>query len=334
MKNPIIIEQFKKLIKQIQFDLDHSKNTKERITNSFRLQNIKNVLKILENFPDKITKIEQLKNIKGIGKNSLNRIEEILKTGNLSEIKEAIINDEYLKYIEDLEDVFGIGRKKALELFTKYNIKSIDELKKEYKSGKIELPDNIIKGLEYYGKYKENIPRKEIDEIYNYIQEIIKGIDPELFGIICGSYRRLLMTSSDIDMLLVHPKIINKKQVIKKNYLEILVKKLHETGFIIDSFTGMDVATKYMGLCRLNTKNPIRRIDIRFIPYESYYYAMLYFTGPKDFNRKTRQLAINMNYILNEYGLFDEKGKMFKVNSEKEVFELLGLEYLSPELRK
>jgi DNA polymerase/3'-5' exonuclease PolX len=334
MKNTIIIDNFNNLIKQIKFELDNSKNNKERVIHSFRLQNIKNILKILTNFSDKITSIEQLKNIKGIGKNSLKRIDEILKTGKLSEIKETIINNDYLKYVEELEDVFGIGRKKAIELFSKYNIKSIDELKEKYKAKKIDLPENIAKGLEYYGKYKENIPRKEIDEINNYIQKIIKEIDPQLFGVICGSYRRLQMKSNDIDMLLVHPKIITKSQIIKKNYLEILVNKLYENGFIIDSFTGMNVSSKYMGLCRLNNKKPMRRIDIRFIPYESYYYALLYFTGPKDFNRKTRQLAINMNYILNEYGLYNEKGKIFKVSSEKEIFEILGLEFLSPELRK
>ena len=41
-----------------------------------------------------------------------------------------------------------------------------------------------------------------------------------------------------------------------------------------------------------------------------------------------------MGYTLNEYGLFDENNKMFKVNSEKEIFDILGMEYLSPELRK
>jgi DNA polymerase/3'-5' exonuclease PolX len=89
-----------------------------------------------------------------------------------------------------------------------------------------------------------------------------------------------------------------------------------------------------MGFCRLNNNTPIRRLDIRFIPYESYYYAQLYFTGPKDFNRKMRQVALDMGYTLNEYGLYDEKGKSFVVKSEKEIFELLNMEYLSPNLRK
>lgn len=331
--NKLLISEFQKLIKQIYVQIDSSKTSKEKIINSFRLQNIKNVLKIIENFPKKISDISQLKNIKGIGKGSLQRIDEILKTGKLSEINETIINDEYLNYVQELEDVFGIGRKKALELVTKYNIKSIQELKKMYNSGKILLPNNIVKGLEYYGKFKENIPRIETDKIYNYIHSVIKTIDPQLFCVICGSYRRLKKTSNDIDMLLIHPKIKTKKDIVKKNYLELLANKLIDNNFILESLTGTDVETKYMAFCRLDKYHPIRRIDIRMIPYESYYYAMLYFTGPKDFNRKMRQLAIDLNYTLNEYGLFDENGKSFKVNSEKEIFDILGMEYITPDLR-
>ena len=40
-----------------------------------------------------------------------------------------------------------------------------------------------------------------------------------------------------------------------------------------------------------------------------------------------------MNYTLNEYGLYNEKNKLFKVNSEKEIFDLLGMEYVDPQFR-
>ena len=43
--------------------------------------------------------------------------------------------------------------------------------------------------------------------------------------------------------------------------------------------------------------------------------------------------AIAHGYILNEYGLFDEKEKMFKVNSEKDIFDLLSMEYITPDKR-
>jgi DNA polymerase beta len=333
-ENNKIIDEFNRLIKQIKFDIDASKNKKEEIANSYRLLTIQKIIKILEKFPDKITNSEQLKDIEGIGKGTLSRVDEILKTGKLSEIKQEVIDQSYLNYLDELEEVYGIGHKTALDLFNKYNVKSIKDLKKIHKTGLIELPPNIIKGLHYYGKIKENIPRKEIDNVNNYLLPTLTKINNELFGIICGSYRRLKATSNDIDMLIVHPSIKTKKDMEKSkvNYLKLFIEKLIEDKFIIDSLTDIDVPTKYMGLCKFKN-NPIRRIDIRFIPYESYYYAMLYFTGSKDFNKKMRLIAINMNYTLNEYGLFDDKNKLLKVNSEKQIFDLLGMEYVDPQFR-
>jgi DNA polymerase/3'-5' exonuclease PolX len=89
--------------------------------------------------------------------------------------------------------------------------------------------------------------------------------------------------------------------------------------------------TKYMGICNLN--GILRRIDIRFIPYESFYPAILYFTGSKDLNTKMRQLARINGWILNEYGLFDKNKKMMKVSSEKDIFDYLEMNYLSPDKR-
>jgi DNA polymerase/3'-5' exonuclease PolX len=98
--------------------------------------------------------------------------------------------------------------------------------------------------------------------------------------------------------------------------------------------TGDDVKTKYMGIFKLGKGYPLRRIDIRYIPFESYYYATLYFTGSKDLNKKMRQLANNMNYLLNEYGLYDSNNKLIlRPKSEHDIFEILGLEYLSPDKR-
>jgi DNA polymerase/3'-5' exonuclease PolX len=332
--NKIIIEQFKLLLKQIKLDIDNSSGKKQMIQ-MYRLKSISTALKVIEKYNKEIKTnddLDKLSDIKGIGKGTIKRIQEILKTGKLSEIKISSLDEKYLKYIEELEEIFGIGRKTAYKLFKEYDIKSIDDLKKKVNKKEIDLPDNILKGLKYIDLIKDNIPRSEIDEVLNYLMYNLMTIDVKLFGTVCGSYRRLKETSGDVDFILVHPNMITKKDTEKHNYLEILIKLLIKNGFIIDSLTGTDVNTKYMGIFKWKN-NPIRRIDIRYIPYESYYSAILYFTGSKDFNKKMRQVAISFGYTLNEYGLFNEKGKMFKVESEKDIFDLLGMEYLTPDKR-
>lgn len=329
--NNNIINQFELLVKQIQFDIDFSSG-KQQTIHTFRLKSILNVIKILKKFPHKITKASQLEQIDGIGDRTISRIEEILKTGKLSEIKISADIDKYLKIIDELDDVIGIGRKKAYELFKKFNIKSIKDLQLKYKKGQIDLPDNIVKGLKYIGKIHDKIPRSEIDNMLTILYKVALKIDPQLFVTICGSYRRESPTSGDIDVIIVHPSVKSLNDTKKINYIKIFVNALKKKKFIIDSLTEDDVYTKYMGICKLND-GLLRRIDIRYMPYDSYYSAILYFTGSKDFNRKMRQIAITMGYKLNEYGLFDENGIPFPIKSEKDIFDLLGMEYLIPSKR-
>lgn len=345
-QNQNIVDEFKKLLKQIKYDIDSSSG-KEKQKNMFRLQQTKKVFIILMNFSDPIKSASQLDGIAGVGDKSKSRITEILNTGKLSEIKIGSKYDNIIKYIEDLETVHGIGRNHAYELVTKYGIKNVTELKKAYKSGKIELNDIILKGLKYHGVFQTNIPRSEVYDIDIFLHSILKEIDPELIGLICGSYRRLKITSNDIDFMIVHPKVKTKQAIQENmdknnlNYMALFIKKLIKKKFIVDSLTSYDVETKYMGFCQLDSSKPIRRIDIRYIPYTSYYPAMLYFTGSGSFNKKMRQHAIQLGYMLNEYGIYKVnkdkiKGKTKKripVNSEKEIFNILGLEYLTPDLR-
>ena len=325
--NLTIIEQFKLLIKQIKLDINMSSG-KKRMIHLYRLNSIQTALSAIEKFSKEIKNATELKNIKGIGAGSLKRIDEILKTGKLSEIKLP----EDLEFIDELEEVYGIGKKIAYDLFKKYDIKSFEQLKKKYTNGEIELPENIIKGIKYYGKINDKIDRELIDDISSFLTKTLLEIDKNLFGLVCGSYRRLKLTSGDVDFIMVSTKYKTKEETIKSNMIFQLISKLKEKKFIYDSLTDEDVPTKYMGLFRWKT-NSLMRIDIRFIPYESYYSAILYFTGSKNFNKKMRRTAITLGYTLNEYGLFDKDNKMSKVKSEKDIFDILGMEYINPKNR-
>jgi len=330
--NKTILDQFKLLLSQIKFDIDTSQNDTERTQNSFRLKAINDALKSLTKYNKVIKSGNQVKDLPKVGKGTIQRIDEILKTGKLLEITLQSQDVEFDKYIDELTEIYGIGRKTAVNLYKTHGVKNASDLKKLYDKGKIELNANIVKGIKYADKIKQNIPRKEIDNIHEYLNQKAKEIDKKLNITICGSYRRLQQTSNDVDVLLSHPKVKTKSAMNKSQYMLEYIELLIEDGFIIESFTDIHVKSKYMGLCKYEN-NPIRRLDIRFIPYESYSAAILYFTGPKDFNTKMRNVAISYGYTLNEYGLYDENDKMFKVESEKDIFDLLDMEYLKPENR-
>jgi len=339
-QNKIILDEFKKLAQQVQYELDNSSSRKETVVHSHRLAATMRVISILEKYDKKIKKGEDLKNYEGVGAHTVKRINEILEKGKLSEIKETMINKQSYIYIDELEKIIGIGHKTAKTLVDEYGIKSIEDLKKLSKRGDIKLNEQIQLGLKYLDKMKRNIPRKEVMEIDKYLHKKISEVDDELFGIVCGSYRRQKKTSNDIDLLLVHPGI--KKMIDLKestpNHLHEFVKLLIKDKFLLDGLTYKNYTSKYMGFCRLkgDKKAAIRRIDIRYLPYESYYPALLYFTGSGEFNQKMRQIAKDMEYQLNEYGLYsiaDGKKKRIPVKSEKDIFEKLGMEYLAPKDR-
>jgi len=329
-----IIQEFKRLIEQIIFDIDHTSG-RNKLINQYRLKSISNALKIIEQYHKSVIDVEDIKNIKkikGVGDGTIKRINEIIKTGKLSEIKITNKDRIYLDMVKQLEDIYGIGPVTAYKLFKEYKIKSVDELINKVDTGEIAVSNNVIIGLKYVGKLDTFIPRKEIDDFREYILNVMLKIDANLFGSVCGSYRRLKETSGDIDLVITHDKYKTSNRVMKHNFIDIIVSKLIDDHIIIESLTKTDVKTKYMGIFKWKNSKP-RRIDIRMIPTESYYSAILYFTGSKDFNKTMRLNAIAHGYTLNEYGLFDENDNMFTVKSEKEIFDLLGMEYVTPDKR-
>lgn len=332
MMNDNIIRWFELLIRQLEFYVD-IKTGKDKLIYSYKLNSINKSLDVIKSINFKIKTGSDLKSYKNIGTGTIKRIDEIINTGSLSEVKDADISGKHLEYVDDLMKIFGIGRVKAYELYTTHNIKSIDELKKAVKKGDIELPENIIKGIKYVDKIKTNIPRSEMDKYYLKLIDVGIKLDPNMDVRVCGSYRRERPTSNDIDVIISHPDIVTKKQTENSDLMMRYIELLKKEKIIIDSFTSADVPTKYMGVCKLNSKSLLRRIDIRYIPQESYATAILYFTGSGDFNRRMRSVALSMNYTLNEYRLLNDHNKLFDAKCEKDVFDHLGMEYVEPKYR-
>lgn len=343
LNNKKIVTEFDLLINDIQYKLNNNEYDKNEIAKyKFKLKHFKNALKIIKMFPDKITKGNDLKDISGIGKGTIDRIDEIIKTKKLAEVDKPEIKEikKEMDLIDELSQVINIGSKVAKQLIEKYNIKSISELKKKVKDNKIEVNDKIKMGLKYHGIVEVKIPRKEIDTYNEILQKLIKTIDENLILTIAGSYRRCKDVSNDIDILITHSEIKTNKDYSKIdiNYLFETIRLLKSKKIIVDDLTDTDNGTKYMGFSKLPRKK-VRRIDIRFVPYDYYPAALLYFTGSYELNTQMRQIAKTLGYKLNEYGLFKlKKDDIYsdtpvKVKSEKDIFKKLKLDYLEPHER-
>lgn len=251
------------------------------------------------------------KEIDGIGEGIASRIDEILRTGTLEELKTS--DRSITIATEILKGVTGIGNANALK-YVKQGIYTLEELQKAHDNGKIELTHHQLIGLKYYDDFNERIPRKEMIRMEKLLlKESIKYCDQL---IICGSYRRGLATSGDIDVLITS----------NESCLQEFVKHLHKIKFLIDDLTTLG-KKKYMGVAKI--AKVARRIDIRYIEPAAFWAAVIYFTGSKEFNIMIRNEALKQGYSLNEYGL-KKDGKLIHLKSENEVFDILGMKYIEP----
>jgi len=268
-----IIKEFEKLINYIHNQIDiNNNNIKDKTANQFRLKNIKNSLSMIKKYNKELNNetINEFKQFPGIGKGTIDRIKEILINGFLKEIENYKDNiNEKDKSIEELESIVGVGRIKALEFYN-MGINNVKELKKAIKDKKIKVNEKILLGVKYYGKFLDNIPRNEIDEINLLIEDIIYDINNnyndtnKFIYEICGSYRREKPTSGDIDVLISK---LNTPHENQPNYLEFIIKKLklphkfnNNKPLLIDDITDKNYETKYMGFAKYKD-NPYRRID-------------------------------------------------------------------------
>jgi DNA polymerase (family 10) len=135
---------------------------------------------------------------------------------------------------------------------------------------------------------------------------------------VAGSFRRKLETIGDLDFIVASP---NAQK-------------------IMDWFTRQ--ASVMMIQAKGPTKSSVRlkggiQADLRVVPLEQFPYALLYFTGSKDFNISLRQRANHLGYTLNEYDLSPLEGTKKRRKacaSEADIFQALKLEYIPPELRE
>lgn len=269
-------------------------------------------------YSDDITDPSQLQNIKGIGKSTFGKLKTFIETGKL-DILEKAKNNPIHKFIQ----IYGVGPKKAKELHQTHKITSIQQLRENPEL----LNDKQLIGLKHYEDILKRIPRKEIEVYETKLKNLFNKVKNKdsTFQIV-GSYRRGATDSGDIDIIISDP--LNDVNVFNK-----FLDKLIEKKILIEVLSRGDV--KSLGVSKLRGK-PSRRIDFMFSPKKEYAFAVLYFTGSKDFNTAMRGRALKKGYSMNEHCFHimvngQKKSKLKKYfPDEKSIFNFLDMEYKEP----
>jgi DNA polymerase (family 10) len=130
-----------------------------------------------------------------------------------------------------------------------------------------------------------------------------------------GSLRRRRETVADIDLL------------VATDASERVMRALR--GLADVAATIAEGSTKAM----LRLRDGMQ-VDVRVVPPESFGAALHYFTGSKTHNIALRTRAARMGLKLNEYGVFDDRGRRIGGAREEDVFRAVGLPFIPPELRE
>lgn len=340
--NSKIITILTKLVTQISNENKSETDASVKKKNQWRVRSIIKAIGVIKSYPGEIKSRKQALEIPGIGKGIADRIDEILNTGSLSELKEDMGETEESRAVASLITVHDIGEKHALDFYRKYGVRSVEELISLWKSGGIvvgkhQLSYKMAIGLKYYYDFLKKIPRAEIDSFNSILKGVFRDVDKNLKFEICGSYRRRKDFSGDIDVLFAHSDIKDKDDLEESeiNYLKLVVDKLVEGGYIIDSLD-QNIGKYYKGVIRAVAGGAARRIDIMIIPLWSFPTAVLHATGSGDFNQDIRIHAMKKGYTLSQHGLFKlgtdgkPEDEPIPVYSEEEVFEILGIHYIPP----
>lgn len=278
---------------------------------------------------DKITNISQVKNISGIGPTIITKIKEYLDTGKIEAVEQAkaeIVKGKKLTVkegiIELFQTIWGVGPKKALELYDS-GVRTIEDLEKR----KYELlTRSQIIGLKYREELLLQIPRNTITGLYvvmmyYFNKKYGKGKYDMIFA---GSYRRGAKQSGDIDC------VISSKSFNLYDAVELLKAE----NIVTDVLSMRD--EKFMGIahCPSGVGNHFR-LDIEFVDESELGSSLLYFTGSKGTNIYMRVKAKKKGMLLSQHGLFSISTgkKILQSPTEEEIFEKLEIPYIVPENR-
>ena len=296
--------------------------------NPYRINTYRRVAEVLSELGEDVedlVRTGKIHHIHGIGQSSIEKILEYLRTGKVSayeELKQKVPED-----LLELLEVPGVGVKTLKLAYDRLKVRTKEDFIKAVKSGKLAfLPgmgekkiQNILRGLELWEKSKE---RMTLLEAYGIGMSILKHFEA-LKGLyenieLAGSLRRRKETIGDIDIL------ISAK---KENW-----PKLHQ-HFI--TYAGVKEV-----LLSGETKSSVvlqegRQVDLRTVEPHQWGAALQYFTGSKEHNVRLRDIAKAMGLKLSEYGLFKaDTEERIGGSTEEEIYELLGMEWIPPEIRE
>lgn len=295
---------------------------------SFRIRSYRNGASAIEGYPERISDIlanpeRKVTDVPGIGKGLAAVLQQIESEGSCEKRDQLLLKfpPSALEFLK----IQGLGPKSIALLFEHFRITTMDELEQLCKDQKLralprmgaKLEEKVLRSIAQYkersGRFLLSFADNTARELTAYLSDL-EGIDAITPA---GSLRRGRETIGDLDLLVTGPNAATAldRMAAHPKVHEILGRGANKTS----------VKLGREGL----------QVDVRALEHASFGAAMQYFTGSKEHNVALRQRAIRMGFKLSEYGLFRaEDDVRVAGETEEEVYRMLGLDWIPPELRE
>lgn len=292
--------------------------------NTFKVSAYRKAAQSLEMDERTLDEIEDVTELKGIGKGVGEVIDEYRQSGQSSALE--ALQKEVPEGLIPLLKIQGLGSKKIAKLYKELNIDSKEALQVACEQGKVselsgfakKTEQNILEAVKALGAKKEKYPIDQIrglnSEINDYLATV-KDIDKYE---VAGSYRRYKEMSKDLDYIIStdHPNSVQQSLLKMPN----IVKQVAVGQTKVSLELAYDDET--IG------------VDFRLIEPAAFYHTLQHFTGSKDHNIRIRQLAKEQDEKVSEYGIEQNNGEIIQYQSEKEIYEHFGVNWIEPALRE
>ncbi|XP_072883612.1 DNA nucleotidylexotransferase [Hemitrygon akajei] len=328
---------------------------------------------VLKSLPYTISGMNDLEELPCFGEQTRTIIEEILEEGFSSKVNN-LLQDEKYKARKLFTSVFGVGVKTAdkwygLGFRTLEEVKATKDLAftKMQRAGFLYYED-IIQAVskteaEAVGQMIQDITRectpvaqvtltggfrrgKEVGHDVDFIISCPEEGDDE--GLLQKTVNKLdrqgvLLFCDFVEATMEKRKLPSRKYDAMDHFQKcFLILKLEER--LVDK---RELSVASGSAVRLNDKGTEHenkamikgwkaiRVDLVVVPAQQYAFALLGWTGSRQFERDLRRYANReKNMLLDNHGLYDKRKQVFlKANTEEEIFAHLGLEYLEPQER-
>ena len=299
---------------------------------SFRIRSYRNAAQAIEALPQQISELinepKKILEIPGIGKGMLVNMQEMFREGKLA--VHADLLKKYRPSMLDLLKVQGLGPKTIASIWSAYQVCDLEGVEKLAREGKIRIlprmgekhEAKLLKAIEDYrriaGRFLLDAAERESQKIVDHLKNFpgVEKVTP------AGSLRRGRETVGDLDIL------VTGKACCDDAEREKLVEHIIKLPGL------MEIIARGENKVSFRLRGGLQ-VDVRLLPPESFGAAMQYFTGSKAHNVALRQRALKMGFTLSEYSLARlEDQKVAAGKTEQEIYAILKLDYIPPELRE